>query len=85
MVKERLRIALSRARYAAIGAAVGAAVGGLFSRKAASTGGAIGALVGAFVGEGRITAQDKLDELRERREEGLDELLPSGETESAAD
>jgi uncharacterized protein YcfJ len=49
----RVKRALTRAQYAAIGAAVGAAVGGLISRSAASTGGATGALVGALLGEFR--------------------------------
>jgi len=55
----RVKRAVARAQYAAIGAAVGAGVGGLISRSAASTGGATGALVGALVGEFRArTAED---------------------------
>ena len=54
----RIRTAVTRAQYAAVGAALGAAVGGLFSRSAASTGGATGALIGAVVGEIRTRAAD---------------------------
>jgi len=54
----RIRAAVTRAQYAAVGAAIGAAVGGLFSRSAASTGGATGALLGAVVGEVRSRAAD---------------------------
>ena len=57
----RVRRAVVRAQYAAIGAAVGAGVGGLISRSAASTGGATGALVGAVVGEFRARAADDGD------------------------
>ena len=76
MVRDKLTLALSRARYAAIGAAIGAAVGGLFSRNAASSGAAAGALLGAAVGERRVGAQTRIQELRSRGEEGLDEYLP---------
>lgn len=75
MVREKITLALSRARYAAIGAAVGAAVGGLFSRSAASSGAAVGALVGAIVGESRVTARSRIEELRTRGEESLDGVL----------
>ncbi|WP_281195692.1 hypothetical protein [Halorubrum sp. F4] len=47
----RIRTAVSRAKYAAVGAAIGAAIGGLMNRNAASTGGALGGLAGATVGE----------------------------------
>lgn len=67
MVKQQLELVLSRARYAAIGAAIGGGIGGLFSRSAASSGAAIGALVGSVVGESRLTAQSRIDELREQR------------------
>jgi osmotically inducible lipoprotein OsmB len=77
MVKRQLELVLSRARYAAIGAAVGGGLGGLFSRSAASSGAAVGALVGATVGESRLTAQTRLDELREQR----GELFSSNEAE----
>jgi osmotically inducible lipoprotein OsmB len=69
MVRRQIELVLSRARYAAIGAAIGGGLGGLFSRNAASSGAAIGALVGAAVGENRLTAQSRIDDLRERRGE----------------
>jgi hypothetical protein len=60
----RIRTALNRAKYAAIGAAFGAALGGLFSRNAASTGGAMGGLLGATVGEFHIS--DVLSEAKQK-------------------
>jgi len=63
-MKGRIRRALSRARYAAIGAAIGGAVGGLFSRNAASTGAATGALLGAMFGEKRVSAGGWLQEIK---------------------
>jgi osmotically inducible lipoprotein OsmB len=69
MVRRQIELVLSRARYAAIGAAIGGGLGGLFSRNAASSGAAVGALVGAAVGENRLSAQSKIDDLRERRGE----------------
>ncbi|ELY65324.1 YMGG-like glycine zipper-containing protein [Natronococcus jeotgali] len=75
MVKQQLELALSRARYAAIGAAVGAGLGGLFNRNAASSGATLGALVGATVGESRLSAQSRLDELRMRKDEQLGDVL----------
>jgi len=63
----RLKLILSRARYAAIGAAVGAGIGGLISRKYASTGGAMGALVGATIGEKRVTVDAFVEEVKEKR------------------
>src|SRR6056297_2754678 len=69
MVRETLTLALSRARYAAMGAAIGAGLGGLFGRRAASTGGALGALIGAFVGESRITTKNRIEEWRSRGKE----------------
>jgi len=62
-MKERITLALSRARYAAIGAAIGGAAGGLFSRNAASTGAATGALLGAIFAEKRASAGSWIDEL----------------------
>ena len=50
-MNSKIKVAFSRAKYAAIGAAVGGALGGLVSRQAASSGGALGGLVGAVVGE----------------------------------
>ena len=76
MLKDRLAVALSRARYAAIGAAIGAAVGGLFSRNAASSGAAVGALVGAMAGERRVSAKKRIDELRTEGETRLQDVLP---------
>jgi hypothetical protein len=64
-----LKLALSRARYAAIGAAIGAGLGGLISRNAASTGGAVGALVGATLGETRISVGDKIENIRSETSE----------------
>ncbi|NKE37587.1 glycine zipper 2TM domain-containing protein [Natronococcus sp. JC468] len=75
MVKQQLELALSRARYAAIGAAVGAGLGGLFNKNAASSGAALGALVGATVGESRLSAQSRLDELRTRKDEQFGNVL----------
>lgn len=69
MVRDKLTLALSRARYAAIGAAVGAGVGGLFSRSAASSGAALGGLLGAFVGESRVTTKQRIEEWREKGKE----------------
>ena len=66
----RVKRAVARAQYAAIGAAVGAGVGGLISRSAASTGGATGALVGALVGEFRARAAE---------DGGVTDRLRSGE------
>ena len=63
-LKETIKLALSRARYAAAGAAIGAAIGGLFGRSAASTGGATGALVGAIVAEKRHSAGGWLEQVR---------------------
>jgi hypothetical protein len=63
-LKETLKLALLRARYAAFGAAIGAALGGLFGRSSASTGGATGALVGAIVAEKRHSAGGWLDQVR---------------------
>lgn len=62
--KTRIRRALARARYAAIGAAIGAAAGGLFGRRTASTGGATGALVGAVVAEKKFSAGGWIDQVR---------------------
>lgn len=50
-MKSKLRTALTRGKYAAVGAAIGAGLGGLVGRQTASTGGAVGGLVGALVGE----------------------------------
>ncbi len=77
MVRDRFTLALSRARYAAIGAAVGAGVGGLFSRSAASSGAAVGALIGAFVGESRVTTKQRIEEWRERGEERVEAVRGS--------
>jgi hypothetical protein len=71
----RVKRAVTRAQYAAIGAAVGAGVGGLVSRSAASTGGATGALVGALVGEFRARAAEDggiTDRLRSDEESEVD-------------
>ena len=79
MVRDTFTLALSRARYAAIGGAIGAGVGGLFSRSAASSGAAIGALAGAFVGESRVTAQRRIDAWREKSQESVDGLRSSAD------
>jgi hypothetical protein len=63
----RLKLMLSRARYAAIGAAVGAALGGLISRKAASTGGAIGATLGATFGEKRVSLDTFVEDVKNKQ------------------
>ncbi|MFC6722043.1 hypothetical protein [Halovenus amylolytica] len=73
-MKATIKLALLRARYAAIGAAIGAALGGLFGRSPASTGGATGALLGAVVAEKRHSAGGWLDQVR-----------PADETDDAAD
>lgn len=72
MVRDTLTLALSRARYAAMGGAVGGGLGGLYSRSAASSGAAIGALVGAFVGESRISTQKRIEEWRSRGKERVE-------------
>lgn len=71
----RIRRALSRARYAAIGGAIGGAVGGMVSRNAASSGAALGALAGAFVGETRVSAEERIDELKEVGEESVGDIV----------
>jgi|GEM_PF-706800 len=63
-LKSTITLALSRARYAAVGAAIGAAIGGLFGRSTASTGGATGALIGAIVAEKRHSAGGWIEQLR---------------------
>lgn len=70
----RIRRAVTRAQYAALGAAVGAAVGGLFGRSTASTGGATGALVGAVVGEFRARRAEP-----DAGSEGVTDRLTTGE------
>jgi outer membrane lipoprotein SlyB len=65
-MRERITLAVNRAKYAAMGAAVGAALGGLVSRNAASTGGGVGALVGAILGEKRVSAAALAERIRER-------------------
>lgn len=60
----RIRTAVSRAKYAAVGAAIGAAVGGLVNRNAASTGGALGGLAGATIGEVRAGSSDLFGSVR---------------------
>jgi osmotically inducible lipoprotein OsmB len=65
-MRSRLKLMLSRARYAAMGAAVGAAAGGLISKNAASSGGALGALVGATIGEKRVSLDSLVEEVKER-------------------
>lgn len=60
----RIRVALGRAKYAAVGAAIGAGIGGLASRNAASSGGGLGALVGAALWETRISAGSRVDDLK---------------------
>jgi len=62
----RLKLVLSRARYAAIGAAIGAGIGGLISRRYASTGGAMGALAGATIGEKRVSVDEFVEEVKEK-------------------
>lgn len=79
MVKERIELALSRARYAAIGAAVGAGVGGLFNRNAASSGAALGALAGAVVGEQRLTARSRIEAVKSMGSEAIGGVRSNGE------
>ncbi|AGB38189.1 YMGG-like glycine zipper-containing protein [Natronococcus occultus] len=81
MVKQQLELALSRARYAAIGAAVGGGLGGLVNKNVASSGAAVGALVGATVGENRLSAQSRLDELRTRKDEQFGGVLSKSDSE----
>lgn len=75
MVRQTLKVAFSRARYAAIGAAIGGALGGLISRSAASSGAALGALVGAGLGETRVSAKQRIEEVREEGEGRVEKLL----------
>jgi len=63
-MRSRIKSAMSRAKYAAIGAAIGAAVGGLFSRNAASTGGALGGLAGATLADVRSNPDGVFAEFR---------------------
>ncbi|WP_247730864.1 glycine zipper 2TM domain-containing protein [Halovivax limisalsi] len=79
MVRDKLTLALSRARYAAIGAAVGAGIGGLFSRSAASSGAALGGMLGAVVGESRVTTRKRIDEWRERGKERVESVRGEAE------
>jgi len=76
-MRSRIKSAMSRAKYAAIGAAIGAAVGGLFSRNAAaSTGGALGGLAGATLADVRSNPDGVFAEFRS----GSDDV---GESEDA--
>ncbi len=68
-MKSKLTLALSRAKFAAIGAAIGGAAGGLFNKNMASTGAAAGALLGAIVGEKRVSVRAFVNDVKERREE----------------
>ena len=72
MVRETFTLALSRARYAAMGAAIGGGLGGLLNRNAASSGAAVGALLGAFVGESRVGAQKRIKAWRSRGQEQVE-------------
>jgi uncharacterized protein YqgC (DUF456 family) len=63
----RIKRTLSRAKYAAIGASVGAFLGALISRNAASTGAGVGALIGATIGEKRVSAEEFVGNVRERK------------------
>jgi len=63
-MRARIKSAMSRAKYAAIGAAIGAAVGGLISRNAASTGGALGGLTGATLADIRSNPDGVFAEFR---------------------
>jgi osmotically inducible lipoprotein OsmB len=72
-MRSRIKTAVGRAKYAAIGAAVGAGVGGLLSRNAASTGGAVGGLAGAILGETRVSAETSFGELKKRFQEEVSE------------
>lgn len=67
-MKNKLYLALSRARYAAIGAAIGGGVGGLFNKNTASTGAALGALLGATIGEKRVTVRSMVEDVRDSKE-----------------
>ncbi|GAB3682504.1 hypothetical protein GCM10028857_08490 [Salinarchaeum chitinilyticum] len=49
-----------------MGAAIGGGLGGLFSRNAASSGAALGAMVGAAFGETRLSARERIDDVKER-------------------
>lgn len=65
-MKGTLKTAVSRGKYAAIGAAIGAGVGGLVSRQFASTGGALGGLAGAVVGEACGSDHSTVAEIKEK-------------------
>ena len=80
MVKDRIQRTFSRARYAALGAAVGGFLGGLVSKNLASSGAAIGALAGATLGERRPSAEQRIQELKTRGEENIDELRSGTKT-----
>lgn len=67
-MKSKLTLALSRAKFAAIGAAIGAGAGGLVNRNMASTGAAAGALVGAIIGEKRVSVRSLVEDVKERDE-----------------
>lgn len=69
----KLKLALGRARHAAIGAAAGAFLGGLINKNFASSGGAVGALIGAAIGEKRVSAGSFVESVKQRKADGVDE------------
>lgn len=79
----RIKRALSRARYAAMGAAIGAGIGGLYSRNAASSGAALGAMIGAAFGETRLSARERIDDVRERSSRRMGSIRPTSSSSSS--
>lgn len=68
-MKNKLMLAISRAKFAAIGAAIGGGLGGLINRNAASTGAATGALIGAIIGEKSVAVSGIVSDVKERKED----------------
>jgi len=84
-MKSRIKGALSRAKYAAVGAALGAAVGGLINRNAASTGGALGGLAGATIADLRSDPDGVFAEFRSGSDDEGDEADDARATIELAD
>ena len=78
----RIRRAVSRAQYAAIGGLLGGLVGGLISKNAASSAAALGALAGATVGELKAGNRPELGDVTDR---GRDRLPKFGRGEAEAE
>jgi len=62
-----------------MGAAIGGGIGGLFSRSWASSGAALGALAGAAFGETRLSARERIDDVKTKGSGSVDRIRPSSE------